>query len=115
MKIGRVRMRRLPKMSEVPGASSFTMKRRVNIERMAAGLRCVVVATAVFFASSSFLFAQNPTPLEKEAQKPVEGSQPASSGSISTGAPQKAVFDAQHRPITAGGFVSTGPVIFKDV
>jgi hypothetical protein len=29
--------------------------------------------------------------------------------------PQAAVFDAQHRPITAGGFVKTGPIVFEDV
>jgi enediyne biosynthesis protein E4 len=28
--------------------------------------------------------------------------------------PQAAVFDSQHRPITAGGFVKTGPVVFVD-
>jgi hypothetical protein len=34
---------------------------------------------------------------------------------MATGAAQKAEFDAQHRPITAGGFVKTGPVVFQDV
>ncbi|MGA2571134.1 MAG: CRTAC1 family protein [Terracidiphilus sp.] len=29
--------------------------------------------------------------------------------------PQEAEFDSQHRPITAGGFVKTGPIIFQDV
>ena len=28
--------------------------------------------------------------------------------------PQAAVYDSQHRPITAGGFVKTGPVVFID-
>ncbi|MGA8728528.1 MAG: VCBS repeat-containing protein, partial [Terracidiphilus sp.] len=28
--------------------------------------------------------------------------------------PQTAVFDSQHRPITAGGFVKTGPIVFID-
>ncbi len=37
-----------------------------------------------------------------------------SSGS-STGGAHAAVLDAEHRPITAGGFVKTGPVIFQDV
>jgi hypothetical protein len=32
-----------------------------------------------------------------------------------SGAAQKAQFDAEHRPITAGGFVSIGPVVFRDV
>ncbi|MGC9197999.1 MAG: CRTAC1 family protein [Acidobacteriaceae bacterium] len=29
--------------------------------------------------------------------------------------PQTAIFDSQHRPITAGGFVKTGPIIFQDI
>ncbi len=29
--------------------------------------------------------------------------------------PQPAQFDEQHRPITAGGFVASGPVIFEDI
>jgi len=36
-------------------------------------------------------------------------------GGISSGAPHNAQFDAQHRPITAGGFVKTGPVVFENV
>ena len=34
---------------------------------------------------------------------------------MANGGPQKAVFDSQHRPITAGGFVKTGPIVFQDV
>jgi len=40
--------------------------------------------------------------------------QPSQGGIANAGA-QKAVFDSQHRPITAGGFVKTGPVIFQNV
>lgn len=36
-------------------------------------------------------------------------------GGIAAGTAQKAQFDEQHRPITAGGFVKSGPVIFLDV
>ncbi|HEX5235793.1 MAG TPA: CRTAC1 family protein [Silvibacterium sp.] len=36
-------------------------------------------------------------------------------GGTSTAGPHAAVYDAQHRPITAGGFVKSGPVIFKDI
>jgi hypothetical protein len=39
----------------------------------------------------------------------------AQQGGMASGAAQKAEFDAQHRPITAGGFVKSGPVIFQDV
>jgi len=34
---------------------------------------------------------------------------------MSTGAAQKPVMDDQHRPITAGGFVKSGPIVFQDV
>ena len=43
---------------------------------------------------------------------------PQSSGMSSgnsTGAAAKAIYDEQHRPITAGGFVDKGPVIFTDI
>jgi hypothetical protein len=40
-------------------------------------------------------------------QVPVNGQE--------TGAPHPPLLDAQHRPITAGGFVKTGPVVFEDV
>ena len=35
--------------------------------------------------------------------------------SVSTGGSHAAVLDAQHRPITAGGFVASGPIIFQDI
>ncbi len=39
----------------------------------------------------------------------------ATPGGVDTGPPQPAQFDEQHRPITAGGFVKSGPVIFEDI
>ncbi len=33
---------------------------------------------------------------------------------MTNGGPHAAVFDSQHRPVTAGGFVQTGPVVFLD-
>jgi enediyne biosynthesis protein E4 len=38
-----------------------------------------------------------------------------SAGGMASAGPQKAEYDAEHRPITAGGFVKTGPIIFEDV
>ena len=38
----------------------------------------------------------------------------AAGGEMTNAGPQEAVFDSQHRPITAGGFVKTGPVVFID-
>lgn len=56
-----------------------------------------------------------PNPLEEQTPRAVEGSQPASKNGASTGGAHAAVLDAEHRPITAGGFVKTGPVVFEDV
>ncbi len=36
-------------------------------------------------------------------------------GGMANAGPQEAVFDSQHRPITAGGFVKSGPIIFQNV
>jgi enediyne biosynthesis protein E4 len=38
----------------------------------------------------------------------------ATSGEMTNSGPQAAIFDSQHRPITAGNFVKTGPVVFID-
>ncbi len=38
----------------------------------------------------------------------------ATGGEMTNAGPQAAVFDSRHRPITAGGFVNTGPVVFID-
>jgi hypothetical protein len=55
------------------------------------------------------------------AQMPVgaqsgNGGQPISqNGGMANAGPQAAQFDSQHRPITAGGFVKAGPIVFQDV
>ena len=54
----------------------------------------------------------NPSPLEHQAEPPTEGSQGPAQGGSSTGGAHAAILDAKHRPITAGGFVTTGPVVF---
>ena len=39
----------------------------------------------------------------------------SSAGGMANAGPQKAEFDAEHRPITAGGFVKSGPIVFQDI
>ena len=36
-------------------------------------------------------------------------------GGMANAGPQKAEYDSQHRPITAGGFVDSGTVVFEDI
>jgi hypothetical protein len=51
-----------------------------------------------------------PTP---PVQAPQQGN--ASAGGVNTGGSHAPVLDAEHRPITAGGFVAAGPRVFADV
>ena len=50
-----------------------------------------------------------------QQDRPQEGGQPPAAGGVNTGGTHSAVYDQQHRPITAGGFVKSGPVIFEDI
>ena len=43
-----------------------------------------LLASALCFLMQGLCIAQNPTPLERQAQKPVEGSQPAKTGAQRT-------------------------------
>jgi hypothetical protein len=63
----------------------------------------------------ALLVAQSTNPdtpnLAQQAEKPA-ATQPASTQDNSS--PHPIQLDAQHRPITAGGFVKSGPVVFED-
>jgi enediyne biosynthesis protein E4 len=49
------------------------------------------------------------------ANPPAQAASQEGMSSVATGVAHAAVFDAQHRPITAGGFVSSGPIVFEDI
>ena len=53
--------------------------------------------------------------LSRAQQPPPKQQQPGMGGGISSGVAAAPVYDEQRRPITAGGFVDKGPVIFEDV
>ncbi|HTJ29461.1 MAG TPA: CRTAC1 family protein [Acidobacteriaceae bacterium] len=67
----------------------------------------VLLSTAAIAGSSSS-FAQSAT-------KPNEGAQAPASGGATTGGAHPAQYDNHQRPITAGGFVASGPVVFQDI
>jgi hypothetical protein len=49
------------------------------------------------------------------AQDPAQSPQRSGMGGIASGVAAKPVYDELKRPITAGGFVDKGPVIFEDI
>ncbi len=55
------------------------------------------------------------SPLESGGSKQQEGGQSPAKSGATTGGVFPPMLDAQKRPITAGGFVKTGPVVFQDV
>jgi len=75
---------------------------------VAGGVVCGVLGTSV-----STLRAQSNS--DQQTQRPSEGGQPPAAAGVNTGSPHPPVFDPQHRPITAGGFVKSGPIIFQDI
>ena len=81
--------------------------------------RSLLLAVALAFMSLSGVSAQElpsaanaaPKSGAENAGKPAQQSQ----GGMATAGPHEAIFDSQQRPITAGGFVKNGPIVFQDV
>jgi len=76
----------------------------VCVALLPAWCRCVAQTTTEDARSS-----------DTQADKPHEGGQAPADGGVNTGGTHAAVLDKEHRPITAGGFVKEGPVIFEDI
>jgi enediyne biosynthesis protein E4 len=89
------------------------VRRRLNC-RLAAMAICVALA-----AGSQHCAAQSTTPnshaADTQSDKPREGGQSPAVGGVNTGGAHPAMLDKEHRPITAGGFVKDGPVVFEDI
>ena len=59
--------------------------------------------------------ALQPHAFRAQSAPELSASQQAQQQGMATGVAQGAQFDAEHRPITAGGYVKTGPVVFQNV
>ena len=84
---------------------------------MPQGRRKTVIAGVLIAAIPLVLVAQSSdsgaSPKNQQSQATTVA--PQSAGGVETGPPHPAQFDEQRRPITAGGFVASGPVIFQDI
>ncbi len=69
-----------------------------------------VALCAVISVSS---LAQQPP--DSQSARPQEGGQPPATGGVNTGGVHAPILDKERRPITAGGFVKTGPIVFQDI
>jgi hypothetical protein len=80
----------------------------------AAALLGLLAGSAVVSLSAQVTNSPTPSP-GQPTEKTSEDAQTPAAGGVNTGPPHAAQFDLQHRPITAGGFVKTGPVVFEDI
>src|SRR3954470_5163115 len=71
---------------------------------------CVFCCTALLAAT-----ALCPAQIGSQSDRPQGGGQPPAAGGVNTGGAHAATYDQQHRPITAGGFAKSGPVVFEDI
>jgi hypothetical protein len=85
---------------------------------MLQALRTATILGLFTAALPALMFAQaqdsGSLPQKQQTESPATSDPHASGAGVDTGAPMAPVLDEQHRPITAGGFVAAGPVIFKD-
>jgi len=79
---------------------------------LAAGISALVFAQAT--GPGALSPGQTTEKPAASAVSQVSNAKPVASGGQETGSPHPLLLDAQHRPITAGGFVKTGPVVFID-
>jgi hypothetical protein len=70
---------------------------------------------AILFMATGGLIAQSTAPDSHSTDSQSEKAQQAPMGGSTTGGAHAAVLDSEHRPITAGGFVKNGPIIFQDI
>ncbi len=79
-------------------------------------LRSLTVAGFMLFGMASFTVGQAAQPQDANSAEPASNTPPPKSqGSVSTSGVYAPVLDAEKRPITAGGFVETGPIVFQDI
>ncbi len=105
-------MIRVPQMMSSLPAISLATKHSPIPFRPSSQFLSTAVLVFVLAIQASMGLGQAGSPLEPQA--PSSTAPPQSGGSATAGvfAP---VLDSERRPITAGGFVKDGPVIFKDI
>ncbi len=74
-----------------------------------------LLAIGGVLSASAQVTAPQALPQPQQTDKPPESVQPEPAGGVNTGPPHPVQLDEHRRPITAGGFVASGPVVFEDV
>jgi hypothetical protein len=75
---------------------------------------CIALAVGSQHCAAQFT-TPNSHAADTQSDKPREGGQAPAVGGVNTGYAHPAMLDKEHRPVTAGGFVKDGPVVFEDI
>src|ERR1700678_3066947 len=80
---------------------------------------CIALFLPLLLSAANNSLAQTSAPAAQTPDAQSKPSNPlppgAAMGGSHTGGAHAAVFDAEHRPITAGGLTRTGPLLFEDI
>jgi hypothetical protein len=108
---------RLPLQTEIGNHKDIFVT--VHHRRRYSSRNLVFILQTILLVSPGTAIGQSTTPnshtADTQSDKPQEGGQAPATGGANTGGAHPAVLDAEKRPITAGGFVNTGPIIFQDI
>ncbi|HTM18616.1 MAG TPA: CRTAC1 family protein [Terracidiphilus sp.] len=80
------------------------------MQELRRNIACVIIALTLATAQ-----CQQPQPKAPQKPRPTQTEQTGGMGGISSAGTFAPVYDEHKRPITAGGFVEKGPIIFDDV
>ena len=78
-------------------------------------IRSATLTALLAVAVSPYASPQSTSGATPQPATQAPAAQAQSGSGVDTAAPQAPQYDAQKRPITAGGFVQSGPVIFEDI
>jgi hypothetical protein len=85
------------------------------LEALRATTLCGLMAAGLSPFLSAQATASATEPATQQPASPVEGPPSAHTGGDAATSPHAMQLDAEHRPITEGGFVKSGPIVFEDV
>src|SRR3984885_1953496 len=76
---------------------------------------CFVAAFVICVTEEAGAQAQSPDPAGQATYGGASSPQSGAQGGAATAGVFAPVLDSEKRPITAGGFVKTGPILFVDI
>ena len=106
--------------SQAKASEHGSADRKGYTDRMArsphiSSLKFSLIASALLLALTVPVPLNAQNPLESQKEHAQEGAQAPAKGGSGTAGVFAPIYDDAHRPITAGGTVKSGPIVFEDI